>query len=234
MKFYVVIPARYDSSRFPGKVLANIGSKSMLQHVFDNAINSDASDVFIATDSNKVFDNAKKFTKNIFLTSKKNINGTERVAELANTLKWDDDTLVINLQADMPELKPDNINFLAKKAKNNIGLSTLYYNLKDLNLISDRNTVKISVDENNINFYREVSENMSRNIYKHIGIYAYFVKDLNSYKILPQSINEKNLSLEQFRFLDNGYSIQAYCAVSDPGVSVDSSDNLTEIKGINN
>ena len=129
----------------------------------------------------------------------KNINGTERVAELANTLKWDDDTLVINLQADMPELKSDNINFLAKKAKNNIGLSTLYYHLKDLNLVTDRNTVKISVDENNINFYREVSDNMCGNIYKHIGIYAYLVKDLNSYKLLPQSINEKNLSLEQFR-----------------------------------
>ena len=124
MKFYVVIPARYDSSRFPGKVLTEIGSKTMLEHVFDNAMKSSASKVFIATDSNRVFHEAQKFTENVFMTSDNNINGTERIAELSKILDWPDETLVINLQADMPQLQCDNIDFLADKAKNNSGLST--------------------------------------------------------------------------------------------------------------
>ncbi len=81
MKFYVVIPARYDSSRFPGKVLSLINGSSMLELVYNSAVKSDAEKVFIATDSDVVFKEAKKFTKNIFLTSNLNINGTGRIAE---------------------------------------------------------------------------------------------------------------------------------------------------------
>ena len=154
MKFKVIIPARYDSSRFPGKVLKLIGGKTMLEHVYNNAKNSQADDVFIATDSDIVYEAASKFTKNIYMTSNNNKNGTERVAELSETLNWLPEDLVINLQADMPELKFDNINLLAKKAFNNRGLSTLYYNLIDTNLLKDKNTVKILVKDKNINFYR--------------------------------------------------------------------------------
>ena len=111
MHFYVVIPARDSSSRFPGKVLAKIGGKSMLEHVFINAAKSDAKEVFIATDSNIIYEEAKKFTNNIYMTSNNNKNGTERIAELASDLDWDTNMLVINVQADMPQLKSDNINF---------------------------------------------------------------------------------------------------------------------------
>ena len=232
MKFYVVIPARYDSTRFPGKVLTNINNITMLERVFNNAKKSSATEVFIATDSDKVFKSAKKYTKNVFMTSNKNVNGTERVAELANILKWKADTLVINLQADMPELQYDNINLLAEKSTNNEGLSTLYYVLENSKLKMSKNTVKICIDGENINFCRLAEGNISDKIYKHIGIYGYYVKDLNSYKQLPQSENEKDLSLEQLRFVDNGYKISAYYAVSDPGISIDSSDNLNEIRKV--
>ena len=80
MDFYVVIPARYDSSRFPGKVLAQIGNKSMLEHVFLNAKKSNAKDVYIATDSEKVYEVAKSFTDNVYITSTNNNNGTERLS----------------------------------------------------------------------------------------------------------------------------------------------------------
>ena len=229
MDFYVVIPARYDSSRFPGKVLTKIGDKTMLEHVYLNAIESNAKDVFIATDSNLVYEEAKKFTNKIYITSKKNKNGTERIAELVETLGFDKSTLVINLQADMPELQSDNINFLANKAKNNDGLSTLYYPLNHSNLKLDRNTVKINIEKNMISFHRIVKNNLSGKIYKHIGIYAYFVKDLYLYKSIPQSKNELSLSLEQYRFIDNDFKISAYCAISNPGISVDSAHNLNEI-----
>ena len=235
MQFKVVIPARYDSSRFPGKVLKKIGKLSMLECVYNNAVKSNASEVFIATDSDIIFKEAGAFTNKVFMTSYLNKNGTERVAELANILRWKDSELVINLQADMPELKCDNINYLAEKSINNKGLSTLFYPLSSPLLSSDKNTVKIEVDGNSINFYRVLSDLVdTTNIYKHIGIYAYQVKDLFLYKSYPQSENEISLSLEQCRFLDNQLKIQAYKAVSDPGISVDSIDNLNEIKSINN
>ena len=235
MHFKVVIPARYDSSRFPGKVLKKIGKLSMLECVYNNAVKSNASEVFIATDSDIIFKEARAFTNKVIMTSCLNKNGTERVAELANILRWEDSELVINLQADMPELKYDNINYLAEKSINNKGLSTLYYPLSSPLLSSDKNTVKIEVDGNSINFYRVLSDLVdTTNIYKHIGIYAYQVKDLFLYKSYPQSENEISLSLEQCRFLDNQLKIQAYKAVSDPGISVDSIDNLNDIKSINN
>ena len=235
MQFKVVIPARYDSSRFPGKVLKKIGKLSMLECVYNNAVKSNASEVFIATDSDIIFKEARAFTNKVIMTSCLNKNGTERVAELATILQWKDSELVINLQADMPELKYDNINFLAEKSINNKGLSTLYYPLSSLLLNSDKNTVKIELDDNGINFHRILSDSADRgNIYKHIGIYAYSVKDLLLYQGYPQSENEISLSLEQCRFLDNQLKIQAYKAVSDPGISVDSINNLNEIKSVNN
>ena len=234
MDFYVVIPARYDSSRFPGKVLTKIGDKCMLEHVFLNAKKSNAKDVYIATDSEKVYEVAKNFTDNVYITSKKNNNGTERTAELAKILEWEESVMVINLQADMPELTADNIDFLANKSINNKGLSTLYYPLSNPDLNLDKNTVKIIIRDGVEGFCRVVNNDSDVEIYKHIGIYFYSVKDLYLYKSLPQSNNEISLSLEQYRFLDNKLKISAYCAVSDPGISVDSLDNLNELKGVNN
>ena len=234
MDFYVVIPARYDSSRFPGKVLAEIGNKSMLEHVFLNAKKSNAKDVYIATDSDKVYEVAKNFTDNVYITSSNNNNGTERIAELAKILEWEESVLVINLQADMPELMADNIDFLANKSINNVGLSTLYYPLSSPDLNLDKNTVKIIIRDGVEGFCRVNNDDFDEGIYKHIGIYSYSVKDLCLYMSLPQSNNEISLSLEQYRFLDNKLKISAYRAVSDPGMSVDSLDNLNELKGVNN
>ena len=230
--FIIVIPARYDSSRFPGKVLAMINGKSMLENVFHNALSSNASEVFIATDSKKIYESSKSYTDNVFMTSEKNHNGTERIADLAKLLKWNKKKLVINVQADQPFLKPDNINFLANSAHNNDGLSTLYYPLSDPELRKDTNTVKISLGKN-IKFHRKVDMNENGEFYKHIGIYAYHVDDLLSYKNLPQSSNEISLSLEQYRFVDNDIKIHAYLAKSDPGISIDSVENLNEYIGIN-
>ena len=233
MDFYVVIPARYDSSRFPGKVLAEIGNKSMLEHVFLNAKKSNAKDVYIATDSDKVYEVAKNFTDNVYITSSNNNNGTERIAELAKILEWEESVLVINLQADMPELMADNIDFLANKSINNVGLSTLYYPLSSPDLNLDKNTVKIIIRDGVEGFCRVNNDDFDEGIYKHIGIYSYSVKDLYLYMSLPQSNNEISLSLEQYRFLDNNFNISPYLAVSDPGISVDSIDNINDINGVN-
>ena len=230
--FIIVIPARYDSSRFPGKVLAMINGKSMLENVFHNSLSSNASEVFIATDSKKIYESSKSYTDNVFMTSEKNCNGTERIADLAKLLKWNKKKLIINVQADQPFLKPDNINFLANSARNNDGLSTLYYPLSDPELRKDKDTVKISLGKN-IKFHRKVDINENGEFYKHIGIYAYHVDDLLSYKNLPQSSNEISLSLEQYRFVDNDIKIHAYLAKSDPGISIDSVENLNEYIGIN-
>ena len=231
--FFVVIPARFDSSRFPGKVLEKINNISMLENVFNNAKKSKASAVYIATDSQKVYEASKKFTNNVYLTSSANNNGTERIAELAESLNWNHNTLVINVQADQPFLMHDNIDFLAASAQNLEGLSTLYYPLSDSELNKDKNTVKISISQN-IKFYRDAGEDIKDKLFKHIGIYAYHVSDLILYKKLPQSDNEISLSLEQYRFVDNNFKIHAYLAKSDPGISIDSIDNMNEIRGVSN
>ena len=231
--FFVVIPARYDSSRFPGKVLEEINNISMLENVFNNAKKSKASAVYIATDSQRVYKASKKFTNDVFLTSSANRNGTERIAELAELLNWNQNTLVVNLQADQPFLMHDNIDFLAALAEDSEGLSTLYYPLSDSKLNKDKNTVKISISEN-IKFYRDVGEIITDKFFKHIGIYAYHVRDLILYKKLPPSNNEISLSLEQYRFIDNNIKIHAYLAKSDPGISIDSIDNINEIRGVSN
>ena len=232
-EFFVVIPARFDSSRFPGKVLEKINNISMLENVFNNAKKSKASAVYIATDSQKVYEASKKFTNNVHLTSSANNNGTERIAELAGSLNWNQNTLVVNVQADQPFLMHDNIDFLAASAQNLDGLSTLYYPLSDSKLNKDKNTVKISISQN-IKFYRNVGEDIKDKLFKHIGIYAYHVSDLILYKKLPQSNNEISLSLEQYRFVDNNFKIHAYLAKSDPGISIDSIDNINEIRGVSN
>ncbi len=234
MKFYIVIPARYDSKRFPGKVLKKIQNITILEHVYITACKSDAAKVFITTDSDIVYNEAKKFCENVFITSINNKNGTERVAELARVLDWNRNLLVINLQADMPQIQFDNINFLAEKTKINDNISTLYCQLNGKKLLKDKNVVKIRIENSHIEFFREKINNLQNNVYKHIGIYSYLVNDLYLYKSYPQSKNELKLSLEQYRFLDNKLKMSAYCAVSDPGISVDTPDNIDEIMVLNN
>ena len=230
MKILGLIPSRLKSKRLKEKALLKISGIPIVVHTYKRAKMSKLlDDLIVCTDSKKISKELTKFQAKFQITSLSHRNGTERIAELSKILDWPDETLVINLQADMPQLQCDNIDFLADKAKNNSGLSTLYYDLQSSESKKDTNTVKICINNNHISFCREVGSADKGDIFKHIGIYAYHVRDLKGYIKLKQSSNEKDLSLEQYRFVDNGYNIAAYFALSDPGASIDSLDNLNQL-----
>ena len=135
---------------------------------------------------------------------------------------------MINLQADMPKLQYDNIDFLADKAKNNSGLSTLYYDLQSSELKKDTNTVKICINNNHISFCRVVGSAVKGDIFKHIGIYAFRKNILNEICKLKPSKNEQEKSLEQLRWLDNMFDIKVGITSYD-SISVDTSDDIKKI-----
>ena len=213
-EFIVIIPSRLSSTRLKEKALLDLNGKSLIERVYLRAVKSNATKVFIATDSKKIEDHVKNFTSNVILTSDKHESGTDRVHECASKLDINDDTVIVNVQGDEPFINPETINKTADIIFNNENASvgsacTLF---KD-NDFDDPNNVKVSLSDS----YRAI--NFSRNInpinisdtkvtyFQHVGIYSYNYETLSAFVSLPRSKNEISENLEQLRFLDNGYDI---------------------------
>ncbi|MDI6785637.1 MAG: 3-deoxy-manno-octulosonate cytidylyltransferase [bacterium] len=236
MKIVGIIPARYDSSRFPGKVLADILGKPMIQYVYENASKSDLLDeVIIATDDEKIVAAAKKFTKKVVLTSKDHKSGTDRIAEVSKCL---DSEIIVNIQGDEPLISPLAINevispFLNKKELNMVTLKCLIKNKEDL---LNPNVVKVISNRNNYALYFSRSvipysnslKDLDKNYYKHIGIYAYRKDFLLHFVGLPFSKLEECEKLEQLRALENGYQIMVI-ETKYESLSVDTKEDLEKI-----
>tara|TARA_Y100000590_G_scaffold468949_1_gene654001 strand:- start:1461 stop:2159 length:699 start_codon:yes stop_codon:yes gene_type:complete len=228
MSYFIVIPARYKSSRFPGKLLEKINNESVIRHVYDRSCKSNASKIYIATDSNEIYEHCIKFSEHVHMTSTENRNGTERIAELAKNKKWSSEQLVINVQGDMPFVPSSNIDYLASCSSSS-SLTTLYYPLSSNEAIENENIVKVQINTDSnkvIKFFRKYSNEDLTKTFRHIGIYSYTVKNLMSYVNYDLSINEKNLKLEQYRFLDNNFTVKAYLAKDDPGISIDTKSDI--------
>ncbi|MBC8265390.1 MAG: 3-deoxy-manno-octulosonate cytidylyltransferase [Flavobacteriales bacterium] len=220
MKVLGIIPARYNSSRFPGKPLIDIGGKSMIQRVYEQAKKCKLlSAVFVATDDNRIFSHVKSFGAEVMLTREHN-SGTERCNEVAESLKEKFD-VVINIQGDEPFINPTQITQVAGLfSDEDTDIATLAKQIKEANVLIDENTVKVVFDENNFatNFSRLPipepksfdSENwfVHNKFYKHIGIYAYRSNALKEICKLEQTKREKSERLEQLRWLENGYKIK--------------------------
>ena len=213
-EFFVIIPSRLSSTRLKEKALLDLNGKSLIERVYLRAVKSNATKVFIATDSKKIEDHVKNFTSNVILTSDKHESGTDRVHECASKLDINDDTVIVNVQGDEPFINPETINKTADIIFNNENASvgsacTLF---KD-NDFDDPNNVKVSLSDS----YRAI--NFSRNInpinisdtkvtyFQHVGIYSYNYETLSAFVSLPRSKNEISENLEQLRFLDNGHEI---------------------------
>lgn len=230
MNFKVVIPARYASSRLPGKVLLKIREKPVIQYVHENACASEAEQVIIATDDRRIADCAQSFGAEVCLTSAEHKSGTDRIAEVAQTFPWDDDIVIVNVQGDEPMMPAANINQAAENlvAHPDVSISTLCAPLRDAEEYDNSNVVKVIQDENGIAlaFSRKVESDDSRNhrqrrIYRHLGIYAYRVAFLKMFARLPQSELEKQESLEQLRAMDHGKSIFVDLCRLPEGIGVD-------------
>lgn len=238
MKVTAIIPCRYESRRFPGKPLANICSKTMIQRVYEQAEKSDLVDaVYVATDSDEIFASLQDLGDNVLMTSSTCRSGTDRVAEAARMLALGKNDVIINIQGDQPVLQPECLNDLVQPFFSIPGLEmgTLAYAIHDEKEISDPNNVKVIFDEDGFAIYfsrakipfdRDNADNVQ--YYKHIGIYAYSFSFLQEFSKLPQSRLENIERLEQLRVLERGHKIHvAVTAYDSP--SVDDPADITKI-----
>ena len=245
MKIIAIIPARYASSRFPAKVLADIHGKPMIERVFAQAKKSSKlSEVFIATDNQIVFDKVKAFTQNVLMTKDSHISGTDRIAEAAtilekNNVEFD---FIINIQGDEPFIQPKQIDSLADVLLENTKtqLATLVSKIKNTETLFDENVVKAIFDiykkaiyfsRNPIPFVRgKERENWlsEQTFYRHIGMYAYQKDVLQQITKLQPSKLELAESLEQLRWIENGFEIQVAVTPFE-SIGVDTPQDLEKI-----
>ena len=236
MKILGVIPARYASTRFEGKPLKDINGNTMIEWVYKRAENADIDKLVVATDDERIFNTVKKFGGNAVMTSKEHENGTSRIIEVINTPEYNDFDFIINIQGDEPLIDIKSINLLAdnyRKEKSEIVTLKKEFN-KNEN-IENPNIVKVITDfnDNAVYFSRSAipyERNSMKNFkyYKHIGIYGYTSKFLNELKSLKEGILEKIESLEQLRFIENGYKIKVLETVSEV-IGVDTEEDLKEV-----
>ena len=233
MKVVGIIPARYGSTRFPGKPLANILGKSMIQRVYEQCQKCKTlTDIIVATDDDRILNHVKNFNGRVIMTSKTHENGTERCNEALKKLKIKAD-IIINIQGDEPFINPlqiDEITHLFEDPKTKIG--TLAKKITDKKIINNINNPKVIFNKNKIaiNFCRNISNisNMST-YYKHIGIYGYKKNILEEISQLPKSQNEIKKQLEQLRWLDNSYPIKVGITTFET-ISIDTPDDIENIK----
>lgn len=220
MKILGIIPARYNSSRFPGKPLADIEGKSMIEKVYTQSRKCDLlSQLCVATDDDRIFSHVKSFGGEVLMTGKHN-SGTERCNALYQSLKKEFD-VIINIQGDEPFINPEQISQLADCfLEKDIAIATLAKQIKTADQLLDENTVKVMFDKNNfaLNFSRlAIPQPKSFDVkkwfvlntfYKHIGIYGYSAKALEKICELEPTKRELSERLEQLRWLENGYKIK--------------------------
>ncbi len=250
MSFYVVIPARYASTRLPAKPLKDIAGKPMIQHVYERACESAAAQVIIATDDARIESVAKSFGARVCMTSAAHNSGTDRLQEVATQLGLMPDDIVVNVQGDEPLIPPAVINQVAANlaAKDYASVATLSEPIHSLDDFRNPNIVKVVADQTGKALYfsrapipwprdhfakadiNRLPDNFPAQ--RHIGIYAYRVALLNRFITWPQALLEQIESLEQLRVLARGEAIHiAEACAAVPG-GVDTEADLLRVKAI--
>ncbi len=233
MKIIGIIPARYASTRFLGKPLANILGKSMIERVYEQCKKCELlSDVIVATDDKGILNHVQSFGGVAMMTSKDHQSGTDRCNEVVQKLNENYD-VIVNIQGDEPYINPNQIKEiidLFEEDKTQIG--TLAKKITDIEIVDDENSPKAIFDKNRIalNFCRKIANISSEcTYYKHIGIYAYRSEILTKICELEQSENEKRERLEQLRWLDNCYKIKVGITTFE-ALSVDTPEDIEKIE----
>lgn len=234
-----VIPARYGSTRFPGKPLALIGNMSMIERVYRQAEKAAClNSIAVATDDHRIFDAVTSFGGKVVLTNSNHHTGTERCAEAVSILNVNADA-VINIQGDEPFLEPSQIDRVAELLSNSdVEIATLVRKAASLQEVTNPNTVKAVINQNGrslyfsrlpIPFYREQIPFEQRSYLIHIGIYGYRINTLKKIVQLKHSSTELAESLEQLRWMDNGFSVYATLTDSE-NHAVDTPEDLERLK----
>ena len=219
MKIVVIIPARYDSSRFPGKPLRLLeNGKPMIQQVYERVMLSNImADVVVATDDQRIFDAVCGFGGNAVMTGKENRSGTDRVAEAAEKMGLDHDDIVVNIQGDQREVHPQHIQDVVSPFKTEPGteMSTLAFKIVKKGEITNPKDCKVTFDSRGYALYFSRSPipcardaDTIFDTYKHLGIYAYTKRFLETFRNLPEGRLEAIEKLEQLRAIEYGYQIK--------------------------
>lgn len=249
MSFIVVIPSRYASTRLPGKPLLDIAGMPMIQHVWLQALKSDAAEVVIATDNVEIETIAKNFGATVCMTSEAHESGTDRLQEVVSKMGWSDDQVIVNVQGDEPLIPPAVINQVAAlMADDSRKMATLYEAVETVAQLFDPNVVKLVEDEQGQALYfsrapipwvRDVfaegqPETLPGGITfkRHIGIYGYRASLLNAFVSWPVAALEANEKLEQLRAMANGISIAVAEAVESIPAGVDTQADLSLVRAI--
>lgn len=228
-----IIPARFASTRFPGKPLAEIAGKEMLRHVYENVQATELFDrIIIATEDERISVPAQGWGAEVMLTSPEHPSGTDRCAEVIGRIHADKDAIVVNVQGDEPFISMAPLATLLSIFDNqDAEIGTLYQAIGPFDEMKDPNMVKLVLAGNGkalyfsravIPFVRDKSTAIVAKHYKHVGLYAYRASVLRELALLEPSALEKAESLEQLRWLENGYAIYAretdcrLCAVDTP------------------
>jgi 3-deoxy-manno-octulosonate cytidylyltransferase (CMP-KDO synthetase) len=240
--FIVVIPARLNSTRLPGKPLLSIAGKAMILRVAEQARASEAKAVYIATDDDSIRTVCESAGLKVCMTDPAHPSGTDRIAEVARLLALADDAIVVNVQGDEPLIPPAVINQVAANlaARPDTGICTLYSTLQDEAEFANPNVVKLVTDNNNnvlyfsragIPFPRDGINSIAlRAAKRHVGLYAYRVNVLQQFVKWPPAMIEQTEKLEQLRAMANGIGIHAElcCEPIPPGV--DTPEDLEHVR----
>ena len=241
--FKIVIPARYASSRLPGKSLLDIAGKPMVVRVAEQAAKSGASEIVIATDFKKIMQVAAEHNIKAVMTRLDHASGTDRIAEVAQKLGWADNEIVVNVQGDEPLIDPELIKEVAQHLANSQDavMATACHAIHDEASMINPNIVKVVMDANGNALYFSRApipyprdEVFKQNIqaFRHIGIYAYRVGFLKKYAELSVTELEKIESLEQLRVLHHGYKIGVTVTQNAPASGVDTQEDLDAVRAL--
>ncbi|MEH6530578.1 MAG: 3-deoxy-manno-octulosonate cytidylyltransferase [Photobacterium frigidiphilum] len=246
MSFTVVIPARYQSTRLPGKPLADIGGKPMVQWVYEQASKAGADLVIVATDDQRIVDAVKAFGGEVCLTRDDHESGTERLAEVVEKYQLADDHIVVNVQGDEP-LIPDTIirQVADNLANSNAPMATLGVKIDHEDEVFNPNAVKVVLDKDGYAMYfsrasipwdrdnyAKSPKEIHHNLLRHVGIYAYRAGFINTYINWEPSALEKVEALEQLRVLWYGEKIHVAVAIDAPPAGVDTPEDLEKVRAL--
>ncbi len=244
--FKVVIPARYASTRLPGKPLLDISGKPMVVRVVEQAMQSGASEVVVATDHHLIFDEVQAFGYPVVMTREDHVSGTERLSEVVQKMGWQGHQVVVNVQGDEPLIAPTLIQQVAHQLAQDqtAVMATACHAIHEYAQLINPNIVKVVLDRHGRALYfsrapipypRDVLAQQApladdMPIYRHIGIYAYRANFLVQYASLPHSPIEQLESLEQLRVLWNGDAISVYISDEPAAPGVDTEQDLLQIR----
>lgn len=242
-KFVVCIPARYASSRLPGKPLRLIAGKELILWALESAAKLNPDELVVATDDQRIMDCVIKSGHHAVMTSSAHTTGTDRLAECANIMGWSDDVVVLNHQGDEPNVPVDNMLCVIQALQQDpkASIATLYQPINDLSTLFDPNVVKVVHDHKNVALYFSRapipwqqgqvkpcdSWQVEQGLYKkHVGLYAYTVSFLKDFANADSDIVESVESLEQLRAIRLGYRILVLPATQPMPQGIDTEQDL--------